>query len=248
MSRIALPFVVVALTFPAVEALQMQTHGVSASVTSPSSDGQTHGVPSSITSPTPVQGARTMGDPNSRVIFGNPHTRHKRSEIVPVPVFYPVYIDTSNAPAQPAAESNAAESETAASDTDALRDAYNRGAQDALTELRARQRDRVAEMTEKPRSKPAARDEKKAAARDDAETVAETTPRAPEPTPAAQAGPPTVFIFKDGRKLETQNYAIAGSMLYDFSVKGLHKIRLAELDLDATRKINEDSGTPITLP
>jgi len=244
MSRIALPFVVLTLAIPAVQALQVQTHGISASVTSPSS-GQTHGVPASITSPTPI-GARTFGDPNSRVIFGGQRARHhKRSEIVAVPVFYPVYVDSGNPPAQPVAEGD--EAAAAAGETDALREAYNRGAQDALTELRARQRDRVAEMQEKPRSKPAARDEKKAGSNDDTETVAETTVRVPEPPPPPP-GPPTTFIFKDGRRLETQNYAIVGPTLYDFSVKGLHKIRLAEIDLDATRRINEDNGTPITLP
>jgi hypothetical protein len=43
------------------------------------------------------------------------------------------------------------------------------------------------------------------------------------------------------------NYAIVGQTLFDFSAKPLRKIKIAELDLDATRKVNDDLGMPITL-
>ncbi|MBZ5522791.1 MAG: hypothetical protein LAP21_11185 [Acidobacteriia bacterium] len=247
MSRIALPFVLLVIALSAVQAQQLQTHGVPASVTSPTSDGRLHGVPSSITSPTPVPGARSFGVPNSRVVFGSPRGHHRRADLVPVPVFYPVYIDSSSAAAEPQPPAESADGEVAASasENDALREAYDRGAQDALTELRARQRlsERAAAAQEKPKSKPQVREEKKAAADD-----APATARTEEPPQPVTPGPPTIFIFKDGRKLESQNYAIVGQTLYDFSVKGLHKIRLTELDIDATRKINEDSGTPVSLP
>jgi hypothetical protein len=248
MSRILLPFVVLAFAFTAVQA-QVQTHGVPASVTSPTPDGRLHGVPSSVTSPTPVA-PRSFG-PNSRVIFGSARPHHKRSDVVPVPVFYPVYVDTSAAPAaQPAAENSDAESDAsaAAAETDALRDAYNRGAQDALTDLHARQRskDRAAAAQERPQSRPPAAAEKKASAPDETEAGKTSAPRVEEEQPTS--APPTVFVFKDGHRLETQNYAIVGQTLFDFTAKGLHKIRLAELDIDATRKINEDSGTPVSLP
>src|SRR5437660_751375 len=127
MPRISSLFVVFAATafpaaFPTAQALQVQSHGVSASITSPSPDGKLNGVPSSVTSPTPAPGARSFGNPNSRVIFGNARSHHRRTDQVAVPVFYPVYIDASNAasePAQPAAEGDA----SASSDNDALRDA-----------------------------------------------------------------------------------------------------------------------------
>ena len=60
--------------------------------------------------------------------------------------------------------------------------------------------------------------------------------------------PATVFIFKDGHKIETQNYAIQGQTLFDFSNNHLTKVKLAELDLDATRKANDDLGITVKLP
>lgn len=251
MPRIASLFVVFAATvFPAAfPVAQVQSHGVSASITSPSADGKLHGVPSSVTSPTPAPGVRSFGTSNSRVIFGNPRSHRRRTDQAAVPVFYPVYIDTSNAvsaPAQPEAEGDS----TASADNDALREAYDRGAQDALAELRARQRlsQRTEAAREKPKSRPPAAEEKREDKRAVAEDEAPAMTRTPEPEQPATPGPPTIFVFKDGHKIESQNFAIVGQTLFDFSVKGLHKIRLSELDLDATRKINEDSGTPVSLP
>ncbi|HWZ44288.1 MAG TPA: hypothetical protein VNW97_12490 [Candidatus Saccharimonadales bacterium] len=250
MTRAIFPSVVLAFALTAVQA-QVQTHGVPASVTSATPDGKVHGVPSSITSPTPVV-PRTFGDPNARVVFGSPHPRHNRHDVTPVPIFYPVYIDTGSTPAaQPAAESNGGEGEASAAETEALRDAYNRGAQDALTELRARQRvkERASEAQERPQVKPPARDEKKTSAPSEAEAHGEaTTARVPVEEQPPTSAPPAVFVFKDGHRLETQNFAIVGQTLFDFTPTGLHKIKLAELDLDATRRINEDSGIPVTLP
>ena len=59
---------------------------------------------------------------------------------------------------------------------------------------------------------------------------------------------PTVLVFRDGRQLEVHNYAIVGQMLWDFSSKGTQKIPLAELDLDATRKLNDERGVDFVLP
>ena len=60
--------------------------------------------------------------------------------------------------------------------------------------------------------------------------------------------PATVFIFKDGHKVETHSYAIVGQMLFDFSSKPLKKLQIADLDVDATRKANDDLGIVLTLP
>ena len=82
--------------------------------------------------------------------------------------------------------------------------------------------------------------------------------RAPEPpssdaaqpasTPSAQEDEVrTLLIFKDGRQLEVSNYAIMGSTLYLFA--GDHrKISLADIDLDATRKANDERGTEFRVP
>ena len=82
--------------------------------------------------------------------------------------------------------------------------------------------------------------------------------RAPEPSSAEAAQPAsspstqddeirTLLIFKEGRQLEVSNYAIMGSTLYLFA--GDHrKISLADIDLDATRKANDERGTEFRVP
>ena len=67
----------------------------------------------------------------------------------------------------------------------------------------------------------------------------------PEPDPPQE---PIVLIFKDGRKVEVGNYAIQGKILFDLTSGRAHKIALADLDLDATRKQNEDRGIMFQVP
>jgi hypothetical protein len=76
------------------------------------------------------------------------------------------------------------------------------------------------------------------------------TPQRPQAAPAAapEEQDPTVLIFRDGRHLEVRNYAIVGQMLWDFDSKSTQKIPLAELDLDATRKLNDERGMEFVLP
>lgn len=59
---------------------------------------------------------------------------------------------------------------------------------------------------------------------------------------------PTTLIFKDGHQLEIGNYAIVGSTLFDLTPGHPRKIPLAELNLDATQKQNEDHGVVFQLP
>jgi hypothetical protein len=59
---------------------------------------------------------------------------------------------------------------------------------------------------------------------------------------------PTVLVFKDGHKLNVENYAIVGDLLYDLTPGHPRKIALADLDLAATEKVNEDQGTTFQLP
>jgi len=72
---------------------------------------------------------------------------------------------------------------------------------------------------------------------------AQTQPPAP---PEEQE--PTVLVFRDGHQQEVRNYAIVGPMLWDFGAKGTHKIPLSDLDLDTTRKLNDDRGIDFILP
>ena len=59
---------------------------------------------------------------------------------------------------------------------------------------------------------------------------------------------PTLLVFKDGRKLEVGNYAIVGQTLFDLTPGHARKIALADLDIEATRRQNEDRGVTFQLP
>lgn len=60
--------------------------------------------------------------------------------------------------------------------------------------------------------------------------------------------PPTVLVFKDGHQQEVANYAIIGVTLYDLTGGRTKKVALAELDLPATVKQNDDRGVDFRLP
>jgi len=60
--------------------------------------------------------------------------------------------------------------------------------------------------------------------------------------------PSTVLVFKDGHQSDVLNYAIVGDTLFDFEAGRTMKILLADLDLKATRKANDDRGVDFQLP
>src|SRR5947209_8920368 len=158
MRRAALLAILLLLAFAGAQA-QVRFNGPGASINSPGPDGSLHGVPASILSPTPVQ------NPNGRVFvghgighqhvpFGNPHFRHRR-DLVPVPIFIPAYDippDYSVSQADPPVEPERVV------DADAVRDAYVRGAQDALAKQQADSRygEHYLDSREKAQAKPAA--------------------------------------------------------------------------------------------
>jgi hypothetical protein len=76
-----------------------------------------------------------------------------------------------------------------------------------------------------------------------------------EPAPAAKSEetpvadqPQTLLVFKDGHQLEVQNYAVVGDTLFDLTPGRHHKIPVADLDLTATAKQNDDRGIDFRLP
>jgi len=70
-----------------------------------------------------------------------------------------------------------------------------------------------------------------------------------EPAPQQSADlPPTLLVFKDGRQLEVQNYAIVGDTLYDMTPGHRRRIPLSDLDLQATAQQNEDRGIDFRVP
>ncbi len=58
---------------------------------------------------------------------------------------------------------------------------------------------------------------------------------------------PTVIIFKNGNKAEILNFAIVGETLFELSPE-YRKIPLAELDVPATVKANDDHGVEFHIP
>jgi len=63
-----------------------------------------------------------------------------------------------------------------------------------------------------------------------------------------EAGQATVLVFRDQRKQEIQNYAIVGQALWILSPQRTEKIPLAEIDLAASAKANEDRGVEFRVP
>jgi hypothetical protein len=74
--------------------------------------------------------------------------------------------------------------------------------------------------------------------------AAEAKPAPPPPPPA----PATVLVYRDGHRSEIRDYAIVGTTLYDIGEYTTKKIALADLDLDATTKANDDRGVSFQLP
>jgi hypothetical protein len=58
----------------------------------------------------------------------------------------------------------------------------------------------------------------------------------------------TVFVFRDGRRISAQSYAIAGQTLWVFDEHAARKFQIDELDGLATEKANAANGVEIHLP
>ena len=65
---------------------------------------------------------------------------------------------------------------------------------------------------------------------------------------SAAIQPLTVLVFKDTHQSGVLNYAIVGDTLFDFDEGRARRIPLAELDLPATLKANDDRGVDFQIP
>jgi len=74
---------------------------------------------------------------------------------------------------------------------------------------------------------------------------AQEEPPAVDPDPPL---PPTLLVFKDGRTVEVANYAILGPTLFDLTSGHRRKIPIMDLDLEATRRQNDERGVTFQLP
>jgi hypothetical protein len=73
-------------------------------------------------------------------------------------------------------------------------------------------------------------------------------PVPPAPAAASPAASPMVLIFRDGRRMEIQNYAIIGQTLWVLDDHNSTKIPLSDLDLEATRQQNGLRGLRFSVP
>jgi hypothetical protein len=72
---------------------------------------------------------------------------------------------------------------------------------------------------------------------------------APSPAPPPEEPTPiTTLVFRDGHRIETRNYAIIGDSIWVYTEQDSKKYRLADLDVDTTKKVNSDSGVLFQLP
>jgi hypothetical protein len=59
---------------------------------------------------------------------------------------------------------------------------------------------------------------------------------------------PVVLIFKDGHRMEIQNYAIIGQTMWVLDERNSTKIPLSDLDLNATQSENRGRGLRFSIP
>jgi len=66
--------------------------------------------------------------------------------------------------------------------------------------------------------------------------------------PKTDLEPATALVFRDQHIEEVRNYAIAGETLWVLNAQAAKKIPLAQLDLAATVKMNDDRGVDFQVP
>jgi hypothetical protein len=201
-----------------------QINGVPASVTSPGFGGRAiNGTPASVTSLgprgfAPHGGGQFRSIPRNDRDHGGDH--HRDSQFV-YPFYYPYYgSGYGDSPDSYGMDSPPdAESDSDYQGGPTIFDRRGRGAEDYVPPVKD---------TAPPQSSQAA---------------PSSEPPAPE-TPQV----PTVLVFKDGHQSEVENYAIFGQTLFDLTPGHRRKIALADLDLVATEKQNDDRGVTFQLP
>ncbi|MGA8763822.1 MAG: hypothetical protein WB562_13235 [Candidatus Sulfotelmatobacter sp.] len=82
----------------------------------------------------------------------------------------------------------------------------------------------------------------------DQDLYARSAPPPPHQEERTEAAPATLLVFRDQHKKEVQNYAIVGQTLWNFAPQRTEKILLADLDIAATTKANDERGVDFRLP
>jgi hypothetical protein len=229
-SLLALPLILVSTS-------HAQINGAPASVTSPGFGGRAiNGTPPSVTSlgPNGLNFRPTFFPPPPNPPHARDgHHRHHDGEYITPAVVYPVPVPY--AVDYGAANSNNDNDNTNDDDKDATADDtdanYNGGPAGLDHRLDRRESGRF--YITPPEDFP----------RPHAAPTADAPAADPEPPQE-----PTILVFKDGRQIELRNYAIIGTTLFDLTLGHPRRVALADLDLDATRKQNDDRGVSFQLP
>jgi hypothetical protein len=199
-----------------------QTHGVPASVTSPGFGGRAlNGTPASVTSL-----SRNGHSSGHGVIFSAPvakrapeHPHHHHYGAYGLPLVYALPVPYAwGFVSNDDADSDADNNDSNYQGGPTIFDRRGSGADSYVPPVREVPRPHAAQP-------------------------ADENPPAPQPPPT-----PTILVFKDGHKQELGNYAIVGATLFDLTPGHPRRIAVADLDLDATRKQNEDRGVVFQLP
>ena len=74
------------------------------------------------------------------------------------------------------------------------------------------------------------------------------TADASDPTHGPSTAATATLVFKNGTRLDIANYGIVGQTLWVFDEQRARKISLADLDLEATKKVNAANGFDFKLP
>jgi hypothetical protein len=62
------------------------------------------------------------------------------------------------------------------------------------------------------------------------------------PMETAPPEPSTILVLRDGKKVETDNYAIMGATFWNFSAHPVQRIPISQIDISASRQANQLRG------
>ncbi|MDP9262848.1 MAG: hypothetical protein M3O85_00845 [Acidobacteriota bacterium] len=234
-----------------------QIYGVPPSVTSITPSRSTPGVPASVTSLGPNGFGNSGGFGNRccsagfqfgsgrRHLGGGFGQRRHHRPVLAVPYFYypyyPTYSDTYIASTSNA-EYEADEESARTADEHRSRAEYSTDQErygEHYTDYREEERRRAKAEAQS--------DEERRAADQRERERAQAEKSKSEEKPEEQE-PATVLVFKDGHHQDLRGYAITGEVLYDLAGGRARKILLADLDLPATTKLNDQLGNDFRLP
>jgi hypothetical protein len=83
---------------------------------------------------------------------------------------------------------------------------------------------------------------------DELERTRDVAEQRPQTREQDRSSPATALVFRDRHVEEVQNYAIAGETLWVLKEQSSKKIPLAQLDLEATARMNNDRGVDFQIP